>query len=59
MLDTTNLTANDLEAIRQEAADRGDCDLSRLCNLALWSTSDRQRAAAKRKLAKLAQAGAL
>ncbi len=52
MLDTTNLTANDLEAIRQEAADRGDCDLSRLCNLALWGTSSRQRNAARRKLEK-------
>ncbi|MGE0206110.1 MAG: hypothetical protein AB7E70_19630 [Hyphomicrobiaceae bacterium] len=58
MLDTT-LSPNDIESIRQDAADRGDCDISRLCNLALWGTSDRQRAAAKRKVAKLAQAGAL
>jgi hypothetical protein len=52
MLDTTNLTANDIEAIRQEAADRGDWRTTRTCNAALWGTSDRQRAAAKRKLAK-------
>lgn len=59
MLDTT-LSPNDLEAIRQDAADRGDCDLSRLCNLALWGESQRVRAAARRKVGKaLAQAGAL
>ncbi|MGE3460223.1 MAG: hypothetical protein AB7O24_34270 [Kofleriaceae bacterium] len=60
MLDTTNLTANDLEAIRQDAADRGDCDLSRLCNLALWGESQRVRSEARRKVGKaLAQAGTL
>lgn len=51
MLDTT-LSPNDIESIRQDAADRGDCDTSRLCNLALWGTSSRQRNAARRKLEK-------
>ena len=40
------LTDADLWSIRQNAADRGDCDLSRLCSLPLWgkSTSQRRRA---------------
>lgn len=45
----TNLTQNDLEALRQEAADAGDCDLSSLCNEAMWGNSA-QRARAKRKI---------
>lgn len=49
---TATLTPNDLESIRQDAADRGDCDLSRLCNEALWGTSDAKRRAANRKVAK-------
>lgn len=47
------LTANDLESIRQAAADRGDCDTSSLANVALWSPSLRKRAAAAKKLARM------
>ena len=46
------LSAQDLETIRQAAADRGDCDTSSLANIALWSPCLRKRAAANRKLAK-------
>jgi hypothetical protein len=46
------LSDNDIFAIRCDAADRGDCDLSRLCSEALWGTTE-QRALAKRKLRKV------
>jgi hypothetical protein len=47
------LTANDLESIRQDASERGDCDTSSLANVALWAPSLRKRAAANRKLARM------
>ena len=47
------LAPNDLETIRQAASEQGDCETSRLANAALWGTSDRQRNAANRKLARM------
>lgn len=47
-----NLSTNDLETIRQAAADRGDCDLSSLCNQAMWGETDKVRRSALRKVIK-------
>lgn len=50
------LDPNSLESIRQSASDAGDCDLSSLANVALWSPCLRKRAAANRKLARMVAA---
>lgn len=47
-----NLSDSTIWSLRQEAATAGDGDLSRLCSLALWGTTPRQRSDARRKLAK-------
>ena len=54
----TPLTPATLHALRQTAVATGDCDISRLCSAALWGTAA-QAKAARRKLNKLAKAGAL
>lgn len=47
-----NLTADMIESLRREAADAGDCDASRICNEALWSTG-RKRSRARRQVAEM------
>ena len=50
---TNRLTPQDLESIRQSAADAGDCETSSLANVAMWGATDRARRAANRKLARM------
>lgn len=51
----SQLTDSDLFAIRCDASERGDGDLSRLCSLALWGETQRERTDARRKVAKAVQ----
>jgi len=46
------LTDSDIFAIRTDASERGDGDLSRTCSQALWGETHQARSAARRKLAK-------
>lgn len=46
------LTDTTIWALRCEAAESGNCDLSRLCSAALWGTNA-EKAQAKRKLRKV------
>lgn len=45
------LSTDAVWALREQAAEAGDCETSRLCSLALWGTNA-EKAQAKRKLAK-------
>ncbi len=47
-----DLSDNDIFAIRTQAAERGDGDLSRLCSLALWGVSASQKRRARNRVAK-------
>lgn len=44
---------DDLESLRQLASENGDCELSRLCNEAMWGDDEIGRARAHRQVATL------
>jgi hypothetical protein len=54
---TDRLTSNDLFALRRQAAESGDCDLSLACSAALWGTSHQQRSGGMRRVVRMLERG--